>query len=99
MEKEYGKPLGDRVLLRMIDKGDEPSPSGLILRTSSEGVKKATVVSISDGYVSNNGNWVHIDEFETGDTVLIPDGINSVKIRVEGETLHLVNVSDILMVI
>jgi co-chaperonin GroES (HSP10) len=97
MEKEYGKPLGDRVLIKMVD-GSDKTPSGLILRTGDDTVKRATVVNVSDGYVSSTGKWIHL-QVQLDDTVLVPAGINSIKIRVEGETLHLVRESDILMVL
>ena len=98
MDMKIGKPLGDRVLIKMIDRGDKKSSSGLIIRESADSVKRANVVAVSDGYVINTGHSVNLTVKE-GDVVLVPTGISSTKLKIENETYELVRESDILMIV
>jgi chaperonin GroES len=97
MDTNVGKPLGDRVLLKMLERGEKTSSSGLIIRSSADSVRKAQVIAVSDGYFINTGNFVKLS-VNVDDIVLVPNGINSTKLKFGDETYDLVRESDILMV-
>ena len=91
-----GKPLGDRVLLKLEDT-EKKSQGGIILNQSTQNVQSAKVVAVSDGFVGQNGEHIKLTVNE-GDNVLITNGSGQ-KLRLEGEDYFLVRESEILMVV
>jgi len=90
-----GKPLSDRVLLKVEDVSEKKSSGGIILNQTTQSVQNATVVSVSDGFIGNNGDFIKLTVKE-GDKVLINNGSGQ-KIRIEKEDYILIRESDILM--
>ena len=50
MAENVGKPLGERVLLKLEDTSDKKSSGGIILNQSTQTVVEAVVIAVSDGY-------------------------------------------------
>ena len=92
-----GKPLGDRVLLKLEDTSDKKSAGGIILNQSTQPTQRATVVAVSDGYIISTGEIVPLT-VKVDDTVLIMNA-NGTKIRIEKEDYILTRESEILMVV
>jgi chaperonin GroES len=92
-----GKPLGDRVLLKLEDTSEKKSTGGIILNQSTQNVQRATVVAVSDGFPAGDGTLVKLSVSE-GNTVLINNGSGQ-KIKLEGQDYFLVRESEILMVV
>jgi len=92
-----GKPLGDRVLLKLEDTSDKKSAGGIILNQSTQPTQRATVVAVSDGFIAGNGGWIELT-VKVGDEVLIMNA-NGIKIRIEKEDYILTRESEILMVV
>ena len=89
-----GKPLGDRVLLKLKET-EKKSSGGLILNQTTQTIHEAIVVAVSDGFVGNTGDWVEL-VIKVDDTVLINNGAGQ-KLRLDGEDYFLVRDSEILM--
>jgi co-chaperonin GroES (HSP10) len=96
MAENVGKPLGDRVLLKLEDTSDKKSSGGIILNQSTQTVVEAVVIAVSDGYPSQGGEWVKLSVSE-GDKVLISNGTPGEKIKLGGVSYNLVRDSDLLM--
>ena len=90
---KIGKPLADRVLLKLEEKSESKSSGGIILNTTTQSVQEAEVVEVSDGYIGQSGDTV-----QKGDVVLINNGAGQ-KVKLDGNDYHLVRESEILMVI
>ena len=93
-----GKPLADRVLLKLEDKAESKSSGGIILNTTTATIQTAEVVKTSDGYIGQTGDKVEVSVKE-GDKVLINNGAGQKVKLVDGNTYHLVRESEILMVL
>jgi|LakMenE01Jun11ns_1017448.scaffolds.fasta_scaffold9938631_2 chaperonin GroES len=96
MAENVGKPLGDRVLLKLEDTSDKKSSGGIILNQSTQTVVEAVVIAVSDGYPSQGGEWIKLSVNE-GDKVLISNGTPGEKIKLGGVSYNLVRDSDLLM--
>ena len=92
-----GKPLADRVLLKVEDTSEKKSTGGIILNQTTQTIQEATVVAVSDGFVGNNGGWIELG-VEVGNKVLINNGAGQ-KVRFDGQDYFLVRESEILMVV
>ena len=92
-----GKPLADRVLLKLEDISEKKSSGGIILNTSTQTVQTAEVVEVSDGFIGGNGQFIELN-VSIGDKVLINNGAGQ-KVRLDGTDYHLVRESEILMVV
>ena len=92
-----GKPLADRVLLKLEDISEKKSSGGIILNTSTQTVQTAEVVEVSDGFIGGNGQFIELN-VSIGDKVLINNGAGQ-KVRLDGTDYHLVRESEILMVL
>lgn len=96
MAKKLGKPLGDRVLLKIESKKQDKSEGGIITLKSAQEVVQATVVAVSDGFVGQNGEFIEL-QVEEGDSVLVGSAEAGDAIRIEGQKYNLVRESEILM--
>jgi chaperonin GroES len=92
-----GKPLADRVLLKLEDISEKKSSGGIILNTSTQTVQTAEVVEVSDGFIGGNGQFIELN-VSIGDKVLINNGAGQ-KVRLDGTDYYLVRESEILMVL
>jgi chaperonin GroES len=89
------KPLGDRLIVRAIDR-DETSAGGIVLPdTAKERPQRGQVVAVGDGRFDGDGERrIPVDVAE-GDTVLYEqDG--GTEIEVEGEDLLVLREADVL---
>ena len=94
---KIGKPLADRVLLKLEGKSESKSTGGIILNTTTATIQTAEVVETSDGYIGQNGEAINLS-VKIGDKVLINNGAGQ-KIRLDGNDYHLVRESDLLMIL
>ncbi len=92
-----GKPLADRVLLKLEDVSEKKSTGGIILNQTTQSVQTATVVAVSDGFIGQNGERIKLS-VEVGNSVLINNGAGQ-KVRFDGQDYFLVRESEILMVV
>ena len=92
-----GKPLADRVLLKLEDISEKKSSGGIILNNTTQSVQTATVVAVSDGFIGQNGERIALS-VEVGNSVLINNGAGQ-KVRFDGQDYFLVRESEILMVV
>lgn len=90
------KPLGDRVLIKMVEE-KETTKSGIILSANAgEKPKVAEVVEVGPG-IDSDGSKVKM-QVKKGDKV-ITSKYAGTEIRYEGEEFTILNQSDILAVI
>ena len=92
-----GKPLADRVLLKLEDVSEKKSSGGIILNQTTQSVQTATVVAVSDGFIGQNGELIKLS-VEVGNSVLINNGAGQ-KVRFDGQDYFLVRESEILMIV
>jgi chaperonin GroES len=92
-----GKPLADRVLLKLEEVSEKKSTGGIILNQTTQSVQTATVVAVSDGFIGQNGEKITLS-VEVGNSVLINNGAGQ-KVRFDGQDYFLVRESEILMVV
>ena len=92
-----GKPLADRVLLKLEDVSESKSSGGIILNTTTQTIQTAEVVEVSDGFIGGNGELIKLS-VEVGNEVLINNGAGQ-KVKFDGQDYFLVRESEILMVV
>ena len=92
-----GKPLADRVLLKLESVTEKKSTGGIILNQTTATVQTAKVVEVSDGYIGGSGEKVKLS-IKVGDIVLINNGSGQ-KLKLQGDEYHLVRESEILMIL
>ena len=92
-----GKPLADRVLLKLEDVSEKKSTGGIILNQTTQSLQTATVVAVSDGFIGGSGDLIKLS-VEVGNSVLINNGAGQ-KVRFDGQDYFLVRESEILMVV
>jgi chaperonin GroES len=94
---KIGKPLADRVLLKLESVSEKKSSGGIILNQTTQNIQNAEVVAVSDGFIGGNGGWIELS-VKVGDSVLINNGAGQ-KVRFDGVDYFLVRESEILMII
>tara|TARA_B110000977_G_scaffold59484_1_gene80751 strand:+ start:407 stop:697 length:291 start_codon:yes stop_codon:yes gene_type:complete len=92
-----GKPLADRVLLKLESVTEKKSTGGIILNQTTATVQTAKVVEVSDGFIGGTGEKVKLS-IKVGDSVLINNGSGQ-KLKLQGDEYHLVRESEILMIL
>ena len=92
-----GKPLADRVLLKLESVTEKKSTGGIILNQTTATVQTAKVVEVSDGFIGGTGEVVELS-IKVGDSVLINNGSGQ-KLKLQGDEYHLVRESEILMIL
>ena len=92
-----GKPLADRVLLKLEEVSEKKSTGGIILNQTTQAIQTATVVAVSDGFIGQNGELIKLS-VEVGNQVLINNGAGQ-KVKFDGQDYFLVRESEILMVV
>ena len=92
-----GKPLADRVLLKLESVTEKKSTGGIILNQTTATVQTATVVEVSAGFIGGTGEVVELS-IKVGDSVLINNGSGQ-KLKLQGDEYHLVRESEILMIL
>ncbi|MGH2470136.1 MAG: co-chaperone GroES, partial [Chloroflexota bacterium] len=83
------QPLGDRVLVKPLER-EEVSKGGIVLPdTASERPQEGTILAVGSGRVLDDGTKVPL-EVKTGDKVLYAK-YSGTEIKVEGEDLLIVS--------
>ena len=66
-----GKPLADRVLLKLEEKAESKSSGGIILNTTTATIQTAEVVVTSDGYIGQTGEGIQLSVSYGADLELV----------------------------
>ncbi|HHW41727.1 MAG TPA: co-chaperone GroES [Syntrophomonadaceae bacterium] len=91
------KPLGDRVVLRIIEQ-EEKTKGGIVLPdTAREKPQKGEVVAVGTGRLLESGERVPLD-LKVGDRVVFARYAGT-EVKVDGEEYLIVNERDILAVV
>ena len=91
------KPLGDRVLIKMVE-AEETTKSGLILTSASqEKPQIAEVIVVGPGGIDENGKIIEM-QVKKGDKVIISK-YSGTEIKYEGQEYIIVKQSDVLAVV
>lgn len=91
------QPLGDRVVLKILDK-EEKTKGGIVLPdTAKEKPQKGEIVAVGTGKVLDSGERVALD-VKVGEKVVFSRYAGS-EIKVDGEEYLIVSERDILAVI
>jgi chaperonin GroES len=92
------KPLGDRLIVRAIEE-EETTASGIVLPdTAKEKPQRGEVIAVGDGRFDDDGDKRIPLDVAKGDTVLYSK-YGGTEIKVEGEDLLVLRVSDVLAMI
>jgi len=88
------KPLEDRVIVKTVETQDVTA-SGIVLPdTAQEKPQRGKVVAVGDGKVDENGKRIPLD-VKKGDEVIYSK-YGGTEVKVEGQDLLIMKVSDIL---
>lgn len=91
------RPLNDRVIVRRVEE-EKTTASGLIIPDSAtEKPSEGVIVAAGNGKKNDNGDRIALD-VKVGNKVLFAQ-YGSSEIKVDGETLLVMNESDIVAVI
>jgi len=92
------KPLGDRVIVEMIEEKEQQSDGGIIIPDSAkEKPSEAKVVALGTGRTDEQGNKVPF-EVKKNDKVLISK-YGGTDIKIDGKELKILNSDDILAIV
>ena len=91
------KPLGDRVLVEIVEDGEQKTAGGLFVPdTAKEKSQRGKVVAVGVGKMLDNGTRVPV-EVSVGDTVYFAK-YGGTEVTLEGSTYQLFNERDILAI-
>lgn len=91
------KPLGDRIVVKPIEK-EEKTASGIVLPdTAKEKPQQAKVLAVGAGRILDNGTRVPVD-LKEGDKVLFAKYAGT-EFKLDGEELLILSERDILAVV
>jgi len=91
------KPIGDRVLIELVDEG-KSEIGGIIIPTSSiEQPDRGTVLAVGDGMVGDNGKKTPVT-VKSGDVVLLPKH-GGTEVKNEGKVYQIIREHDLLAII
>ncbi len=91
------KPLGDRVLVEIVEDGEQKTAGGLFVPdTAKEKSQRGKVVAVGVGKMLDNGTRVPV-EVSVGDTVYFAK-YGGTEVTLEGTTYQLFNERDILAI-
>lgn len=90
------KPLGDRILVEVIQGGDEKTSGGIILTEQSKTHQTGKVVAIGNGLFTQTGDMIPMT-VKVNDTVYFHPG-GGTEIKLDGNKYRLFRESDLLMV-
>jgi chaperonin GroES len=91
------KPLGDRVLIRAVDEGEQVKGGIIIPDTAKEKPQEATVVALGTGGKDDSGKTLPFS-VKVGDTVIVSK-YGGTEVKLDGETYTIVREDDILGVV
>jgi chaperonin GroES len=91
------KPLGNNVLLKLIEE-DEQVRGGIIIPDSAkEKPQEAKIIEVGTGKLDPNGNLIPI-EVKPGDKVIVPS-YGGTSIKIDGAAYTILNYDSILAVV
>jgi chaperonin GroES len=89
------KPLGDRVVVKVVEVAEEKTKSGLFVPdTAKEKPQEAEVMAVGPGSLNDKGERVAID-VAVGDKVIFSK-YGGMEIKLDGETFLILTERDIL---
>ena len=92
------KPLGDRVVVEIIEESEQKTPGGLFVPdTAKEKSQRGKVVAVGSGRTLDNGEKVAV-EVKEGDTVFFAK-YGGTEVSIDGQNLTILSERDILAVI
>lgn len=99
MTNKLAKPLGDRMLLKVVEQLEQKTASGIIIPDSvkAEDVKFGTVVSVGNGLFTQTGDVIPMT-VKVGDEVIFPPFVGT-EVTLEKEKYLLLRESEALMVL
>ncbi len=91
------KPLGDRVVLKLVEQEEKTRGGILLPDTAKEKPQKGEVLAVGTGKVLDSGEKVPLD-VKAGDRVIFAR-YSGTEVKVEGEEYLIVSERDILAVV
>ncbi|WP_102125537.1 co-chaperone GroES [Deinococcus planocerae] len=92
------KPLGDRVLVEIIEETEQKTAGGLFVPdTAKEKSQRGRVISVGNGKMLDNGTRVALDVKE-GDTVYFAK-YGGTEVSLDGKNYSILNERDILAIV
>jgi chaperonin GroES len=89
------KPLGDRVVVKVTEVAEQKTKSGLFVPdTAKEKPQEAEVIAVGPGPLNDKGERVAMD-VAVGDKIIFSK-YGGMEIKIDGETLLILNERDIL---
>jgi chaperonin GroES len=91
------KPLGDRVVLKLVEQEEKTRGGILLPDTAKEKPQKGAVLAVGSGKMLDSGEKIPLD-VQVGDKVIF-GRYSGTEIKVEGEEYLIVSERDILAVV
>lgn len=92
------RPLGDRVLVELIEEGEEVKKGGIIIPdTAKEKPQEGKVIAIGTGKLDDNGKKIPFN-VKKGDRILMPK-YGGTEVKIDDKEYQIVREEDILAVI
>lgn len=91
------KPLGDRVVVKIIEEKEKTVGGFVIAGASQEKTKTAEVVAVGDGVRTLNGELV-APSVQVGQTILM-DSFSGIDVKYDEQDYMIVRESDILAIV
>jgi chaperonin GroES len=91
------KPLGDRVLVKPVEKKDEIRSGIIIPETAKEKPQEGEVVAVGKGKVAEDGKLIPMD-VKTGDKILYGK-YSGTEVKIEGQEYLIMHQEDILGIV
>lgn len=91
------KPLGDRVVLKIVEQEEKTRGGILLPDTAKEKPQKGEVLAVGTGKVLDNGEKIPLD-VQVGDKVIF-GRYSGTELKIEGEEYLIVSERDILAVV
>ena len=96
MEYTY-RPLGDRVVVKIVKRHDEKTTGGLYKPSGSDTTMMGEVVAVGNGKIQENGSVQALD-VKVGDTVLFGK-YSGTEVTIDSDELVVMKEDDIMAVI
>lgn len=97
MANTFLKPLGDRVVVKVVDMEEKTSGGILLPSTAKEKPQEAEVLAVGPGKLLENGNRIAMD-VRVGDRVVFAKYAGT-EIKTQGEEVLVISEKDILAIV
>jgi chaperonin GroES len=91
------KPLGDRVLVKAVEKKDEIRSGIIIPDTAKEKPQEGEIIAVGKGKIAEDGKLIPMD-VKAGDRILYGK-YSGTEVKIEGEEYLIMHQEDILGII